>query len=109
MASPGQPSYTSARCHDKGQGVDPCILKEECKFYNALTFDQKTQLATLSYKIKKDKRSEKADKKDSVTETPIDPDLISVIEAVSKPKSIEKGKEKQSKRQTPPSLHMIEI
>ena len=52
------------QCCDKGQGSDPCVMKQELTLCNALTIDQKTQLATPSYKLKKDK---KADKKESST------------------------------------------
>ena len=47
-----------AHCRDKGKGEEPCIANKEasdCKFCNALTPEQHTQLATLSYKLKKEK------------------------------------------------------
>ena len=73
-----------------GQGIYPCVLKEECKFCNSLTSEQKSELVTLSYEIKKEKSSEKADKKDSGSEpiTLVDPDLMSVIEAVKSPEKV---------------------
>ena len=46
-----------ARCHDKGLGDDPCILKRECEYCNSLTAEQKMQLSTPSYKASKEKRS----------------------------------------------------
>ena len=39
------------------------MLKQECKFCNSLTMDQKSQLATPSYKLKKEKKIEKTVKK----------------------------------------------
>ena len=45
-----------ARCRDKGKGKDPCIEKPDtadCNFCNSLTAEQRVQLATPSYKIKK--------------------------------------------------------
>ena len=44
------------RCHDKGPGSDPCVLKTECQFCNAFTSDQKSQLATPTYKARKGKK-----------------------------------------------------
>ena len=81
MAGFDQHSH-SAHFHDKGQGLYPCVMKQECTFCNIWTTDQKTQLATPSYILKKGK---KADKKDSGS-TLIDPYHVSVIEAVN-PKS----------------------
>ena len=45
------------RCRNKGKGQDPCVEKPEsdCNFCNVLTSDQKSQLSTPSYKIKKEK------------------------------------------------------
>ena len=54
-----------ARCDDKGQVVDPCVLKLECRYCDSLTSDQKTPISTPSYKLKKGKRNEKSGKKDS--------------------------------------------
>ena len=71
MSSPGQKrgscghaiasfdghSYCAC-CHDKGKGEEPCISNKDtsdCKFCNALTPEQRVQLAMLSYKLKKEK------------------------------------------------------
>ena len=40
------------------QNSDPCVLKQDCSFYNINTQEQISQLSN-SYKIKKDKKSEK--------------------------------------------------
>ena len=71
MSSPGQKwggcghvmeSFDShsfgAQCRHKGKGKDPCVEKPDttdCKFCNSLTEDQCLQLATPSYKLKKEK------------------------------------------------------
>ena len=69
MASPGQKrrrcghlmaGFDShnycAHCRNKGKGKDPCVEKpdSDCKFCNILTSDQRAQLSTPSYKIKKE-------------------------------------------------------
>ena len=46
-----------ARCRDKGKGTDPCVEnKDTSKFCDILTPEQRVQLATTSYKLKKVKR-----------------------------------------------------
>ena len=70
-----------ARCRDKGKGEEPCISNKEtadCKFCNALTPEQRTQLATPSYKLKKEKREAKR----SDSNPADDPATVSVIGAV---------------------------
>ena len=44
-------------CRDKEKGQDPCVekLDSACKFCNILTSDQRAQLSTPSYKLKKEK------------------------------------------------------
>ena len=74
MSSPGQkrgscghamPSFDGhafcARCRDKGKGKDPCMESPntECKFCSVLTPEQHAQLATPSYKLKKEKHEAK--------------------------------------------------
>ena len=46
-----------AWCHNKGLGIDLCVFKTDCQFYNLLTSDQKSQLATPTYKARKDKKA----------------------------------------------------
>ena len=46
-----------ARCPDKGKGPDPYVEKPEnsdCKLCNILTSDQRFQLSSPSYKLKKE-------------------------------------------------------
>ena len=65
-----------ARCHDKKKGKDPCVEKPnlECQLCKALTPEEVSQLATPSYKLKKEKR-DKAEstpsKKDSSSATSV--------------------------------------
>ena len=85
MASFDGHSYC-ARCHDKGKGEEPCISNKEtadCKFCNALTPEQRTQLATPSYKLKKEKREAKrSDSNPADDSSLVDPATVSVIGAV---------------------------
>ena len=72
MASPGQrkgacghimASFDKhsrcARCWDKGHGEDPCIKQLPFEYCDLLTPDQVVQLATPTYKIRKEKQKSK--------------------------------------------------
>ena len=75
MSSPGQKRggcghvmvsfdchFFCARCRHKGKGKDSCVEKPDttdCKFYNSLSKDQRVQLATPSYRLKKEKHEAK--------------------------------------------------
>ena len=48
---------------EKGQGTDPCLMQQDCSFYNVLTSKQHSQLATPKEK-KPTKSDRKANKKD---------------------------------------------
>ena len=100
MSSPGQKRgacghamasfdghLSCARCRDKGKGKDTCVENKDstnCSHCNALTPEQKAQLATPSYKLKKEKREAKK----AETETPmesntlVDPSSVSVLGVV---------------------------
>ena len=76
-----------ARCRDKGKGKDPCVEKPDidcsiCSF----SPEQRLQLATPSYKIKKDKREakklESTPSKD--TDSLVEPSTVTVLGAVDK-------------------------
>ena len=101
MSSPGQrrgtcghamASFDShlacARYRDKGKGKDPCVEKPdvECTICNNFSPEQRLQLSTPSYKIKKDKREakklESTPSKD--TESLVDPSVVAVLGAVDK-------------------------
>ena len=77
-----------ARCRDKKKGSDPCTKTPPapCVHCDALTPEQKDQLATPSYKLKKEKKEAKSSMplKDSDTLSPtlVDPALVSVVGVV---------------------------
>ena len=87
MASPGQRKGACghimasfdrhshcARCRDKGLGEDPCVSKLPCEYCELLTPEQVIQLATPTYKLRK----EKAKSKDTL----IDPSTVTVVAQV---------------------------
>ena len=73
-----------ARCRDK-KGSDPCIKTPPapCVHCDALTPEQKDQLATPSYKLKKEKKEAKSStllkESDTLSPTLVDPALVSVV------------------------------
>ena len=75
-----------ARCREKGKGSDPCVLKNDCNSCNILSEDQRLQLSTPSYRLKKEKRDLKksADtpNKDSSSSSLIDPSSVMVVGVV---------------------------
>ena len=78
-----------ARCREKGKGTDDCVKNpntSDCKICNAFSEEQRLQLATPSYRIKKEKREAKkleaTPTKDN--ENLIDPASVSVIGPVEK-------------------------
>ena len=74
-----------ARCREKGKGTDPCINKNDCNSCNLLTEEQRLQLSTPSYRLKKEKRNlKKSDtpKQDSSSSSLIDPYSVTVVGAV---------------------------
>ena len=74
-----------ARCREKGKGSDPCISHLDWNTCNSLTEEQRIQLSTSSYRLKKEKRDSK-----KVSDTPkqdsssslIDPSTVTVVGAV---------------------------
>ena len=83
MASPGQRKGACghimasfdrhsrcARCRDKGLGEDPCVLKLPCEYCEVLTPEQVIQLATPTYKLRKEKVKSK--------DTLVDPSTVTV-------------------------------
>ena len=79
-----------ARCCEKGKGTDDCVKNpqtSDCRICNAFSEEQRLQLATPSYRIKKEKREAKkleaTPTKDS--EDLVDPASVSVIGPVEKP------------------------
>ena len=95
-----------ARCREKGKGSDPCISHLDCNACNSLTEEQRIQLSTPSYRIKKEKRDSKkvADtpKQDSSSSL-IDPSVVTVVGAVDDQgivKSPGSSSDKQKKQST---------
>ena len=76
------------RCRDKKKGSDPCTKSPpaSCVHCDALTPEQKDQLATPSYKIKKEKKEAKSStplkESDTLSPTLVDPALVSVVGVV---------------------------
>ena len=75
-----------ARCREKSKGSDPCISHNDCPACNSLTEDQRLQLSTPSYRIRKEKRelkkSSDTPNKDSASSSLIDPSSVTVVGAV---------------------------
>ena len=107
-----------ARCREKGKGSDDCVKNTQstdCKICNAFSEEQRLQLATPSYRIKKEKREAKkleaTPAKDS--EELVDPSNVSVIGPVEKKaisptepppdKKTKKDTKKIAKREKSPS------
>ena len=107
-----------ARCREKGKGSDDCVKNPQstdCKICNAFSEEQRLQLATPSYRIKKEKREAKkleaTPAKDS--EELVDPSNVSVIGPVEKQanspsepppdKKTKKDTKKITKREKSPS------
>ena len=100
MSSPGQKRgacghamasfdghLSCARCRDKGKGKDTCVENKDstdCSHCSALTPEQKAQLATPSYKLKKEKREAKKLEAEisKESESFVDPSSISVLGVV---------------------------
>ena len=99
MSSPGQKhgscghimasfdSHCFCACgREKGKGTDPCINHNDYQACNSLTEEQRVQLSTPSYRLKKEKRDLKKSSdtpiKDSDSSTLIDPSSVTVVGAV---------------------------
>ena len=98
-------------CREKGKGEEPCITNKdttECKFCNLFSPEQRAQLATPSYKLKKEKRDAKRVDNPTPTEdiALVDPASVSVIGAVGGAVSSQSPSvppEKKTKKDKPPS------
>ena len=77
-----------ARCHDRKKGSDPCVETSPaaCMHCDSLFAEQKEQLSTPSYKLKKEKRDAKSSTPakdiDTLSPTLVDPALVSVVGVV---------------------------
>ena len=75
-----------ARCREKGSGTDPCVQgKDDCAACLLLTPDQRKQLATPTYKLRKEKKS--SGKPDVL----IDPSQVSVVGPLDLNQSVAMG------------------
>ena len=70
----------------KGKRSDPCISHNDCSACNSLTEEQRLQLSTPSYRLKKEKRELKQStdtpKKDSDSSSLIHPSSVTLVGAV---------------------------
>ena len=97
-----------ARCREKGKGEEPCIANKDTADFslcNSFTPEQRAQISTPSYKIKKDKREAKRMDNTQPTDELVDPSSVSVIGVVSGP-SADKSPappKKKPKKEKPPA------
>ena len=95
-----------ARCREKGKGEEPCVKDKDsvdCSLCNSFTPEQRAQISTPSYKIKKEKREAKRADISQPTDELIDPSSVSVIGVVGGP-STDKSPappEKKTKKDKP--------
>ena len=70
-----------ARCRDKGVGDDPFVLKKDCSIWRAFTPEQIQQLATPTYRTRKEKEQKKTVSASPVFATPtlMVPSQVSVL------------------------------
>ena len=92
-----------ARCRDKGLGDDPCVLKKECVICKGFTPEQSLQLATPTYRDRKDKKTT-SNSTTSSTPTLVDPAHVSVLGKVEKVKAVQSTPTKKTKRSESPKL-----
>ena len=77
-----------ARCRDKGVGDDPCVKKLDCQICKAFTPAQIQQLATPTYKARKERSEQKkTGDVEGTTSTLVDPTTVTVLGQVSSEKT----------------------
>ena len=97
-------SHSCVHCCNKGKGQDPCVEKKDsvdCKFCISLTPEQCAQLATPSYKLKKEKHNTKkmeASASPSKDVDLIDPSALSVIGVVGNQGTVQSSVEPAEKK-----------
>ena len=87
-----------ARCREKGVGDDPCVKKLECQICKGFTPAQVQQLATPTYKSRKERGEQKmTETTSSATPTLVDPSDVSLLGRVhtDKPSSVESTPKKK--------------
>ena len=73
-----------ARCRDKGVGDDPCVKKLDCQICKSFTPAQIHQLATPTYKVRKERSEQKKTEGNaSTTPTLVDPSEVTLLGRVS--------------------------
>ena len=77
-----------ARCRDKGLGDDPCVQKKECDICRGFTPEQTLQLATPTYRDRKEKKTTTTTTTSS-TPTLVDPAHVIVLGKVEKVKAVQ--------------------
>ena len=90
-----------ALCRDKGVGEDNCVLKKDCTICKGFTPEQVLQLATPTYRERKNK-----DKKmvsSSPAPTLVDPSHVEGEKAVVQPETTPAGKKKKRSDSPKPS------
>ena len=95
-----------ARCREKGVGDDPCVKKLDCKICKAFTSAQVPQLATPTYKSRKERGEQKKSEVSSVAPpTLVDPSEVTLLGRVStdKPSSVEPTTKKKRSDGSPKS------
>ena len=100
-----------AHCREKGKGEEPCIANKDtadCKFCNLCTPEQRAQISTPSYKLKKEKREAKRlDNRNPTDDSSlVDPPSVSVIGVVgdsTTSPSPSLPPEKKPKKEKPPT------
>ena len=90
-----------ARCRDTGVGDDPCVKKLECQICKAFTPAQVQQLATPTYKSRKEDGELKnmTQTTSSATPTLVDPSDVTLLARVhsDEPSSVESTPTKKNK------------
>ena len=90
-----------AHCRDKGLGDDPCVQKKECDICRGFTLEQTLQLATPTYRDRKEKKTTTTTTTSS-TSTLVDPAHVSVLGKVEKVKAVHSTPSKKTKRSESP-------
>ena len=87
-----------ARCQDGGLGDDPCVKKLDCQICKVFMPAQVQQLATLSYKSRKERGEQKKSELSSdATPTLVDPSEVTLVGRVNtdEPSSVESTPKKK--------------
>ena len=82
-----------ARCREKGIGDDPCVKKKQCQICDSFSEQQKLQLATPTYRVRKELQ-----KKASSPSLSVDPSDVTVIGKVEDKGDISDRGETPSKK-----------